>query len=110
MQQEKVQQLPGHRWEKAQSGMERRCQVQSSHVGHAITESQNHRMVGVGRDLCGSSSPTLLPKQGCHHPSRQEWVLLLQGCSNFLHLFSRQSLSKKPYINKFFMKTTISPP
>jgi len=28
------------------------------------TESQNHRMVGVGRDLCGSSSPTLLPKQG----------------------------------------------
>jgi len=29
-----------------------------------ITESQNHRIVGVGRDLCGSSSPTLLPKQG----------------------------------------------
>jgi len=27
-------------------------------------ESQNHRMVGVGRDLWGSSSPTLLPKQG----------------------------------------------
>ena len=26
--------------------------------------SQNHRMVGAGRDLCGSSSPTLLPKQG----------------------------------------------
>jgi len=26
-------------------------------------ESQNHRIVGVGRDLCGSSSPTLLPKQ-----------------------------------------------
>jgi len=23
-----------------------------------------HRMVGVGRDLCGSSSSTLLPKQG----------------------------------------------
>jgi len=29
-----------------------------------FTESQNHRMVGVGRDLCGSPSPTLLPKQG----------------------------------------------
>jgi len=29
-----------------------------------ITESQNHRMLGIGRDLCGSSSPTLLPKQG----------------------------------------------
>jgi len=24
----------------------------------------DHRMVGVGRDLCGSSSPTPLPKQG----------------------------------------------
>jgi len=31
-------------------------------------QPQNHRMVGVGRDLWGSSSPTLLPKQG-HHPS-----------------------------------------
>ncbi|KFR12299.1 E3 ubiquitin-protein ligase PDZRN3, partial [Opisthocomus hoazin] len=31
---------------------------------HRITESQNHRMVGVGRDLCGSSSPTPLLKQG----------------------------------------------
>jgi len=29
-----------------------------------VTESQNHRMVGVGRDLCGSSSPTHLLKQG----------------------------------------------
>jgi len=29
-----------------------------------ITESQNHRTVGIGRDLCGSSSPTLLLKQG----------------------------------------------
>jgi len=26
--------------------------------------SQNHRMFRVGRDLCGSSSPTALPKQG----------------------------------------------
>jgi len=33
-------------------------------MNSAITESQNHRMVGVGRDLCGSSSPTFLPKQG----------------------------------------------
>jgi len=28
------------------------------------TKSQNHRMVGVGRDLCGSSSPIPLPKKG----------------------------------------------
>jgi len=30
----------------------------------SATESQNHRMSGVGRDLCGSSSPIDLPKQG----------------------------------------------
>jgi len=29
-----------------------------------ITESQNHRIVGVGRDLCGSSSPIPLSKKG----------------------------------------------
>ena len=34
----------------------------------SMTESQNHRMVGVGRDLYGSSSPTPLPKQG--HPEQ----------------------------------------
>jgi len=27
-----------------------------------IRESQNHRMVGLGRDLCGSSSSTRLDK------------------------------------------------
>jgi len=42
------------------------------------TESQNHRMVGVGRDLCGSSSPTLLPKQGHLH--------LLLGDGRLLHV------------------------
>jgi len=31
-------------------------------VTQNITEY--HRIVGVGRDLCGSSSPTPLPKQG----------------------------------------------
>ena len=31
-----------------------------------ITESQDHRMLEVGRDLCGSSNPTPLPKQGKH--------------------------------------------
>jgi len=33
------------------------------HVKHCWAV-QNHRMVGVGRDLCGSPSPTPLPKQG----------------------------------------------
>jgi len=31
---------------------------------HSWIFSQNHRIVGVGRDLCGSPSPTLLLKQG----------------------------------------------
>jgi len=36
--------------------------------------SQNHRMVGVGRDLCGSSGPTPLPKQG-HLEQAAQFVL-----------------------------------
>jgi len=39
--------------------------------------SQNHRIVGVGRDLCGSSSPTLLPKQG--HPQQAAQDLVQAG-------------------------------
>jgi len=39
-----------------------------------FTESQNHRIVGVGRDLCGSSSPTLLPKQGHLQQAAQDLV------------------------------------
>jgi len=31
-------------------------------------------MVGVGRDLCGSSSPTLLPKQGHLQQAAQDRV------------------------------------
>jgi len=37
-------------------------EMQNALVIKNITESQNHRMIGAGRDLCGSSSPTLLPK------------------------------------------------
>jgi len=33
-------------------------------VSSCFIESQNHRMVGVGRDLCGSSSPIPLLNQG----------------------------------------------
>jgi len=32
----------------------------SYQMGHP--QSQNHRIVGVERNLCGSSNPTLLPK------------------------------------------------
>jgi len=40
----------------------------------AVTQSQNHRMFGVGRDLCGSSSPTLLPKKGHLELTAQDLV------------------------------------
>ena len=36
--------------------------------------SQNHRIVGVGRDLCGSSSPTPPPKQGHLQQAAQDLV------------------------------------
>ena len=39
-----------------------------------ITESQNHRMVGIGRHLCGSPSPTLLLKQGHLQQAAQDCV------------------------------------
>ena len=39
-----------------------------------VTESQNHRMVGLGRDFCGSPSPTLLPKQGHLQQAAQDLV------------------------------------
>ena len=39
-----------------------------------FTVSQNHRMVGVGRDLCGSSSPALLLKQGHLEQAAQDLV------------------------------------
>ena len=47
-----------------------------------ITESQNQRMVGVGRDLCGSSSPTPpvkagSPTAGCTGPCPdRSWISL----------------------------------
>jgi len=50
---------------------------QHTSQNHRITESQNHRMVGVERDLCGSSSSTPLPKQG--HLEQAERVLVQAG-------------------------------
>jgi len=43
----------------------------------AVTESQNHRIAGVGRDLCGSPSPTPLLKQG--HPEQAAQDLVQVG-------------------------------
>jgi len=46
-----------------------------------ITESQNHRIVGVGRDLCGSSSPTPLPKQG--QQSSEKLQIINETCRSY---------------------------
>ena len=52
-------------------------------------ESQNHRMFGVGRDLCGSPSPTPLPKQG--HPEQAAQDLVQAG----LEYLQRRRLHNK---------------
>jgi len=39
-----------------------------------LNVSQNHRMVGVGRDLWRSSSPTPLPKQALQDQAAQDLV------------------------------------
>jgi len=51
----------------------------------ATATSQNHRMVGVGRDLCGSSSPTPLPSQGHLQQAAQD---LVQAGLEYLQQFS----------------------
>ena len=48
-----------------------------------VQKSQNHRMLGVRRDLCGSSSPTLLPKQG--HLQQAAVGFFLAGVCTFGH-------------------------
>ena len=54
---------------------DRAARPSSESLGKAeIRYSQNHRMVGVGRDLWGSSSPTPLPKQGHLQQAAQDLV------------------------------------
>ena len=50
-------------------------------------------MVGVGRDLCGSSSPTPLPKQGHVEQVAQD---LIQVGSEYLHRRRIHNLSGQP--------------
>ena len=54
------------------------------------SSSQNHRMVRVGRDLCGSSSPTPLPKQD--HPEQAAQDLVQAG----LEYLQRRRLHNLP--------------
>jgi len=52
------------RWKRKVHGMWKEGQATWEEYRNVVRASQNHRIVGVGRDLCGSSSPTPLPKQG----------------------------------------------
>ena len=67
--------------------------VNTTITSPVFTESQNHRMVRVGRDLCGSSSPTLLPKQG--HPEQAAEDLVQAGLE-YLQRRRLHSLSGQP--------------
>jgi len=48
--------------------------IHTMYCSGPFTESQNHTMLGVGRDLRGSSSPTLPPKQGHLQQAAQDLV------------------------------------
>jgi len=62
----------------SQSSLTRRLTMSVFLNTRRITESQNHRMFGVGRDLCGSPSPTPCPSrvtQSRLHRTLSRWVL-----------------------------------
>jgi len=50
-------------------------------------------MVGVGRDLCGSPSPTPLPKQGCLQQAAQD---LVQAGLEYLQRRRLHNISGRP--------------
>jgi len=58
-----------------------------------LPESHNHRMVGVGRDLCGSSSSTLLPKQGHLEQAAED---IVQAGLQYLQRRRLHNLSGQP--------------
>jgi len=59
----------------------------------SMAESQNHRMVGVGRKLWGSSSLTPLPKQGHLQQAAQD---LVQAGLEYLQRRRLHSLPRQP--------------
>jgi len=48
--------------------------VESLLIALSVLLSQNHRMLGDGKDLCGPSSPTPLLKQGHLQQAAQDFV------------------------------------
>ena len=65
----------------------------TSNWNHRITELQNHRMAGFGRDLCGSSSPSAMLKLGHLEQAAQE---LFQVGLEYLQRRRLHSLSGQP--------------
>ena len=59
------------------------------------SSSQNHRMFGVGRDLCGSSSPASLPKQGHSEQAAED---LVQVGLEYLQRRRLHNLSEQPVL------------
>jgi len=72
-----------------------------------ITESQNHRMVGVGRDLCGSYNPTPLPEQGHPEQAAQD---LVQADLEYLQRSRLHHLSGQPVIRVFSHDLSLGDP
>ena len=73
----------------------------ASGLGHPTasnteSESQNHRMVGVGRDLCGSSSPTPLLQSSLLPPQRPSPQLSPSPPS------TQQKIQKNPEVTPSF--------
>ena len=68
-------------------------------------------MVGVGRDLCGSSSPTPLLKQG--HPEQAAQDLVQAGLEYLqrrrLHNPPAQPVAVNPYLYTAFLLLSKSP-
>jgi len=62
------------------------------------SESQKPSMVGIGRDLCGSSSPTPLPKQGHLEQAAQDLVQEVKhlSCSTSAEAVGRVGLMEVP--------------
>ena len=69
--------------------------------GSRQPNSQNHRVSGVGRDLCGPSSPTPLPKQGHLQQAAEDLVQV-----GFEYL-QRRRLHKPPLGSLFQCSVTL---
>ena len=64
----------------SRNGLHIAARAQACPAASVFSVSQNHGMVVVGRELCGSSSPTLLPKQGHLQQAAQDLGMVKEQC------------------------------